>query len=126
MREFPTPQVVGLHRFVTGLVANDENVKPKEWEPPTDLEGEQIRVIGWAPTGVAYEPEANRTVLKLELYIPPQLRNIDNDAVDDPKFMDIVTLPGQGRCDVQGVRDYNHGFHGWRPGKVVDLEMVMG
>lgn len=125
MRAFPTPFVVGLHRFVPGLV-NDENVPLKEWEPPQDVEGEQVRVITWAPTGVAYEPENNRTVLKLELYIPPQLQNTDGDDVDDPKFMDVVELPGTGLCDVQGVRDYTYGFHGWKPGKVVDLEKVMG
>ena len=90
-----------------------------------------VRVIAWANNGPTFEPEQNRSVERLELFLPPVLRDLDGEAVDDPGPMDVIDLPtnsgGTIEYEVQGwPRDYTHGFHGWQAGKVVDLQRVEG
>jgi|GEM_PF-618902 len=130
MREFPTPWVVYLHRFDAGAT-NAHGVPTKAWSPARGEEGEAVRVIAWSNNGPTFEPEQNRSVERLELFIPPVLRDLDGNAVADPGPMDVFDLPdslgGTIEYEVQGwPRDYTHGFHGWQAGKVVDLQRVEG
>jgi hypothetical protein len=129
-REFPTPWLVGIHRYTAGTV-NAHNEPTKTWTPPKDQPGEMVRVIGWGPLGPSYEPIQDRSVMKLELYTPPTLRDENGSPVIDPGPYDVIDLPsGDGNVtqwEVQGwPRDYTHGFHGWRAGKIVDLQRVVG
>lgn len=128
MLDFPTIWTVGLHRYDASAV-NAQGAPVKRWNPPKSEPGELIYVIGWAAQGgvsPAYEPNQDRTVLRMELYLPPVLHNVNGDQVDDPGLMDVIDLPAVGQCEVLGpIRDYTRGFHGWRAGKVLDLQRVI-
>lgn len=124
---FPTPWVIDLYRFQGAGTAQDQSTIGG-WLPPRDGPGEAVRVIGWAPIGPSYEDQnTGVAVVKYELYIPPQLRNTDGEAVDDPGPNDYVKLPINSTLSVEyevvgWPRDYSHGPFGFAPGKVVDLQ----
>ena len=123
MREFPTPWVVGLHRYTAGAV-NAHNEPTRTWVPAKHVPGIQIKVIGWGPRSV--EPVEGHSVDKLELYIPPVLFDLAGDRVADPGPLDLIDLP-TGQYEVQGLpRDYTHGFHGWPAGKIVEIQKAAG
>jgi hypothetical protein len=129
MREFPTPWTVYLHRYTPG-VTDAHGVPTKAWVPARGSEGIAIKVISWSNSGPTYEPEQNRSVERMELFVPPVLRGADGEPVADPGPMDVIDLPsgtGTVEYEVQGwPRDYTHGFHGWQAGKVIDLQRVEG
>ena len=118
MRDFPASQLVYVHRYTT-TGRNSHNVPIKTFVPQLDSEGEAVMVIQWF--SVLTEPKSDQPVERVELYVPPTLRDPDGNEVDDIKPEDMVNLP-HGRYSVSGIRDYTTGFHGWRALKVVDLE----
>lgn len=126
MRDFPTPFVAYLHRY-DATTENDEGRVVPSWAPPKTQPGIPFRVITWAPI-VTQEVEANRPVIRYELYVPAQLVHTDGSSIADPGPHDVIDLPeanpfGIARFEVVGwPRDYTHGFHGWKAGKVIDLQ----
>lgn len=146
----PTNLLGALHRYNPAVV-NAENAPVRTWTPPKDQRGILFWFQAAAPPGGAGDPEyiKDRSVDRVELYIPPVLIDIDGNAMDDPGAMDVIDLPDKNslrgvrpgragllqaldddrimwnRYEVQGwPRDYTNGFHLWQPGKIVDLERV--
>lgn len=126
MTDYPLRYTVGLHRYVEGDV-NAHGKVVKEYQPPKDQAGLQVRVVQWVPTqfGVP-EPEVDTTMHWLELFVPEVLTDVDGNTVDDIGAFDLVDLP-EGQYEVDGpVWDYSKGFHGWSAGKVVRLKRRVG
>lgn len=126
-RSFPTPWIAYMHRY-DGSAVNDEERTIDTWNPPKNVAGTPFRVIGWAPV-VAQEVEANRPIIRYELFLPPTIRHaVSGIVLPDPAPRDVIDLPennvfGIARFEVQAwPRDYTKGFHGWEAGKVVDLQ----
>jgi hypothetical protein len=119
---FPTPWTVWIHRYSTTAV-NAHNNPVRTYTPAVDATGEPIRAIGWDVTET--EPSADQVADRVTLYIPQVLRSPEGVEVDLPKSTDLIDLPVKGgvkQYEVTGVRDYNHGFHAWQPGYIVDLQ----
>lgn len=122
---YPTPYTVGWHvRTNTGP---DRYREPATYSPPKDQPGTPVPVIQWSAAKsddsgsdgrqqLGYE----RVVLSVDLFVPPGFT---------PKRGDLIDLPAGpvGQFEIVGaVEDYNHGFHGWHPGSVVNLRRVEG
>ncbi len=116
---FPTPHTVG-HAVFNGNGEDGLGNDAESWLPPVN-----VKVIGYQP-GRGFQPgqtESNdghtaRVVTDVDLLIPPTLH---------VSIRDRFTLPGEVKpYEVVSVEDYNHGFHGWKPGSVVTLKLVTG
>lgn len=119
---FPTPWTVWIHRY-SHSTHNAHNNPVRTYTPARDATGEAIRVIGWDVTET--EPSSDQVVDRVSLYIPATLRSPLGVEVGLPKATDVIDLPimgGTRQYEVVGIRDYNHGFHAWQPGYVVDLQ----
>lgn len=119
---YPTPYTVGWHaRTNTGA---DRFRDPPTYSPPKDQPGTPVQVIQWA----AAQSNApgnqqlghQRVVSDVELFVLPGFA---------PRPGDLIDLPAgpAGQFEVVGdPEDYNHGFHQWQPGNVVQLRRVVG
>jgi hypothetical protein len=120
---YPTPYVVGWHVHTEG--GPDRFRQPPIYTPPKTQPGTPVRVIQWAAPqsdssgrdGVQM-PGYERVIIDVQLFVPPSFR---------PSPKDLIDLPGMGQFEVVGYpEDYNHGFHGWQPGNVINLHRVEG
>lgn len=118
---FPTPYLVGLHRYKEGAV-NAHGKPVKDYEPVL-----QVRVVQWVPSqSGTFEPEPDSEFSWVDLFVPDVLTDESGNAVDDIGPFDLIDLP-QGRYEVDGpLWDYSKGFHNWRAGKVVKLKRRAG
>lgn len=120
---YPTPYTVGHH--VRTAVGADRFRETVTYTPPKDAPGTPVAVIQWgAPQSAAasqdgaQQPGYDRTLVDVQLYVPPDFR---------PGKGDLIDLPGDGQYEVVGhPEDYNHGFHLWQPRNVVNLRRVEG
>lgn len=121
---FPTPYTVGHHvRVATGT--GDRFRETVTYNPPKDAPGVPVRVIQWGAAQSAaasqdgrQQPGYDRTIVDVELYVLPDFK---------PGTGDLIDLPETGQYEVVGhPQDYNHGFHGWQPGNVINLRRVEG
>lgn len=126
MTDFPTPYLVGLHRYVQGA-ANAHGKPVKAYQPPKNQAGLQIRVVQWVPSqSGTFEPESDSEFQWVDLFVQSQLTDENGNAVDDIGPFDLIDLP-QGQFEVDGpLWDYSKGFHGWDAGKVVKLRRRAG
>lgn len=111
---FPTPYTVETSAYQRGAVDAHGN-EVQTWAAPVEQ-----RVIGWSvPNSV--EPKyagADRTIVDVELYVPPSFTIGPRDR---------VSLPGGWLFEVAGYpEDYTHGPFNFRPGLVVNLVRVEG
>lgn len=80
-----------------------------KWHDP-----EPRLVIGWTnraavdSNGVSQAEDTNH----LRLQVPPDFAWAAKD---------LATVPGRGKFQVAGAVDGNAGFHGWRPGLVLEM-----
>ena len=119
---FPTPYTVGHH---VATVTGDRFRNAVTYTPPRDAPGTPVVVIQIAaPQSEAGTRDGrqlagyDRTLIDLELYVLPEFK---------PDKGDLIDIPEMGQFEVAGYpEDYNHGFHGWRPGSVVPLRRVEG
>lgn len=120
---YPTPYTVGHH--VRTAVGADRFRETVTYTPPKDQPGTPVKVIQWtalkseaASRDGAQQPGYDRTIVDVELYTLPGFR---------PSPGDLIDIPGDGQFEVVGhPEDYNHGFHGWQPGNVINLRRVEG
>jgi hypothetical protein len=113
---------VGHHVYTAG--GPDPHRNPPSYSPPKNQPGTPVNVIQWAPPGShADQPKLaghDRVIVDVELFVPPGFTPAPGDLIDLPsgpagQFM-VIGYP----------EDYNHGFHGWQPGSVVNLRRVEG
>lgn len=122
---FPTPYTVGHH--VRNPDGTDRFRTAPSWTPPRDEPGVPVAVIQWSPAKSNAAGNDGRQMvghdrveLAVELYAPPEFQ---------PQPGDLIDLPSgpAGQYEVVGYpEDYNHGFHGWAPGNVVNLRRIEG
>lgn len=110
---FPTPFTVQQQVF-NGTGEDDLGNDVPTWANP-----EPVKVIGWYSGSVeTLLGHTSRVVADIDLLIPPTLVVTVRDR---------FTLPGDPDVyEVTAIEDYNHGFHGWKPGCVVKLRKVTG
>lgn len=122
---FPTPYTVGWHvRTNTGP---DRFREPATYSPPKDQPGTPVEVIQWSAaksddsgSDGRQQIGHDRTVVDILLSVPPEFVPSPGDLIDLP------AAPA-GQYKVVGYpEEYNHGFHQWRPGNVVQLRRVVG
>ncbi|WP_280246159.1 hypothetical protein [Nocardia abscessus] len=118
---FPTPYTVGHHACTPG--GPDPHRNPATYTPPKNQPGTPVPVIQWG-VPESTEPKLaghDRTVIvDVELFVTPEF---------NPNPGDLIDLPAgpAGQFEVVGYpEDANHGFHGWRPGSVVNLRRMEG
>lgn len=108
---FPTPYEVSWYSFNEDAGQNDLGNDAEAWADPVPR-----KVIGW--TGVQTEKLgvfASRSITDRNLQVPPDFTF---------KLRDRCGLP-DGLYEVIGSNDRCHGFHGWQPGNVVNLKLVV-
>lgn len=122
---FPTPYTVGWHvRTNTGA---DRFREPPTYSPPQTSPGTPVQVIQWAAAqsnAAGHDGRQllghQRIVMDVDLFVAPGFTPAPGDLIDLP-------AGPQGQFVVVGyAQDYNHGFHGWTPGNVVQLRRVEG
>lgn len=122
---YPTPYTIGWH--VRQPDGPDRFREPPTYIPPKGAAGTPVKVIQWSAAksdaggrdGVQLTGH-ERTELTVELYVLPGF---------NPVLGDLIDLPSgpAGQYEVVGYpEDYNHGFHGWTPGNVVNLRRIEG
>ena len=119
---FPARFTVGVHTFSEGA-EDSHGIPEKVFTPPLDQPGAPHAVICWAPAGGDGEPKLaghDRVVVDIEMAVPEGFPVGPRDVIDLPEGP-------QGQFEVIGYpEDANNGFHGWRPGLVVNLKRVEG
>ncbi|MFG1794135.1 hypothetical protein [Nocardia sp. NPDC049149] len=122
---FPTPYVVGWH--VRDTDGPDRFREAPTYTPAKSSPGTPVRVIQWAAAksdssgrdGTQMAGHV-RTELTVKLYVPPEFNPAPGDLIDLP-------AGPAGQYEVVGYpEDCNHGFHGWRPGNVINLRRIEG
>lgn len=114
MSPFPAPFTVQTMEFQkTGMDSHGNPVQ--SWDNP-----QPQRVFGWAVANSA-QPKyvgADRTIVDVELYVPPGFTAGPRDRITVPPgwLFEVVGYP----------EDYNHGPFNWSPGLVVNLVRVEG
>lgn len=117
---FPTPYEVTWYSFIAGQ-EDDLGNDSEDWSNPV-----QRKVIGWQaarservlPQYVTEETKfSGRSITDLDLLVPPEFSY---------SLRDRCGLPDGGLYEVIGGSDREHGFHGWQPGSVIKLKMVVG
>lgn len=107
---FPTPHTV-IHEQVTGVtegaLGNDV---------PTFAAGVERKAYSYAPHRVeTLDGHTSRDVAEMDLAMPAVTVGLmDRFTVNDVVYETV------------GVRDLTGGFHGWKPGIVVELKRVTG
>lgn len=109
---FPTPITVGHH--VAVVIDQDElGNNSVIFDAPVDRP-----VIAVAPVTVEdLSNYASRSITDVDLYVPPDFT---------VGLQDRVTLPNGDLYEVIGFKDFNLGWHDWRPGSVIQLKRVTG
>jgi hypothetical protein len=85
-----------------------------DWDAPVP-----VKVIGWSSRRVL----ARDGVSELEDTDHLDLA-VSFDFTWGPK--DHVIVPNRGEYMVEGIKDSDHGFHGWQPGLVLSLLLGEG
>lgn len=119
---FPAPWTVWIHRY-DSTARNAHNNPVRAYVPAKDEPGEPIQAIQW--DYVENEPDVDKVVDRVTLFLPRVVKSPDGVIVDVPKATDLVDLEAGGavrQYEIVGIRDYNFGFHGWQPGYVLDLQ----
>lgn len=109
---FPTPFTVTQTPFIGMDTVADAmgNDKPKFGTPVLR------KVYGWRPRVVENrDGHTSRSVVDVDLAAP-------QFAVT---LLDRFSIAGE-EYETVGIRDNNTGFHGWKPGMVVELKRVTG
>lgn len=118
---FPLLFTVGHHAYSSTTQDAHGNDIPV-YMPALTQSGVQRKVIGWS-TPSTDEPKLaghDRVVVDVELLVPEGFPAQPRDVIDLP-------AGPRGQFEVIGYQqDYNHGFHGWRPGSVLALQKVDG
>ena len=121
MSFLPTPWSVGYRERTPG--GTDPHRNPATFAPALDEPATQVPVYGWYTPTVDdpfIEGHPDRVNISIVLLSPPEFQPTDGSLIDLPGG------PG-GRFEVAGgVRDYNYGPHGFRPGGLVPLRKVVG
>lgn len=100
------------HEVFNGTGQDDLGNDTDAWADPVTRP-----VIAWTQVAAEDVLGGQREITDVDMAVPPEFK---------PALRDRITLPGEGRFEVIGVRDANHGFHGWKPGNVVQLRKVAG
>ena len=112
MVKFPTPYTVQTQLRVLGE-PNKYGEREETWNPPVTQ-----KVYGWAPPGVEDEIfSANRdaVVQDLDVYAPSEFTALPDDR---------MIIAGDTFRVLGGVRDFDNGPFGFKPGRVIRVKRV--